>query len=122
MASPYEELEYLVDYLPAEGEAVVVRRRRGELVCEAYQRDPRPGTPFEPELYGRLVQADERLAACATVPVWTCLMVLFWLCVAAHYAAGTNWQTWVYDACLTTVVLPICILWIRRRQRNLFRK
>ncbi len=121
MTSPFEELEYLVDYLPAEGEAVVVRRRGGELVCEAFQRDARPGSPLEPELYGRLVQANERLAACATLPVWACVLVFFWSCVAIHYAAGLGWQGWVYDACLATTLMPICIFWIRRRQRILFR-
>lgn len=122
MASPFEELEYLVDYLPAEGEAVLVRRRGGELVCEAYQREARPGPPLEPELYGRLVQANERLAACAIVPIWTCLLVLFWSCVAVHYVARLDWHGWVYDAILATTLLPICVVWIRRRQRTVFRK
>ena len=36
MNNPYEDLEYLAEFLPEEGESVIVTRRRGQLVCESY--------------------------------------------------------------------------------------
>jgi hypothetical protein len=36
MATPFEELEYLADQLPEEGESIIVTRMYGELVCQQY--------------------------------------------------------------------------------------
>jgi hypothetical protein len=37
MATPFEELEYLTENLPEEGESIVVSRMYGDLVCSPYQ-------------------------------------------------------------------------------------
>ena len=58
MNSPFEELEYLADYLPDEGEAVIVVRKDGELVCEAFQREKYQEGITDPEFYGRLIQCE----------------------------------------------------------------
>jgi hypothetical protein len=33
MFTPFEELEHLAEYLPDEGESVLITRKDGELVC-----------------------------------------------------------------------------------------
>jgi hypothetical protein len=121
MNSPFEELEYLADHLPDEGEAVVLVRRDGELVCEPYAREPQR-SGIDPEFYGRLVQANERLDAQGAVPLWTAAVVVFWLCVALHKAVGLGWQWWSLDAGLLLLGVLGCFVWIRHRQYWLYRR
>ena len=123
MTTPFEELEYLAEYLPDEGEAVVVRRQFGELICEAYQRersDRSRDSMGDPELYGRLVHANERLNAQGTLPLWATILLLFWGCVAIHQTFNLGWSGWFYDFGLSLVAGVLCYLWIRKRQREYF--
>jgi len=123
MHSPFEELEYLVDFLPEEGETVVVTRRAGELVCEPHGRETsalaRDGV-FDPVFYGRLVQSNERLRARASRPIWITLVALFWTCVAIHAATGLNWQGWFWDVGLALMAFGGGYAWVRSRRSQLY--
>lgn len=140
MNTPYEELEYLAEYLPDEGEAILVSRHRGELVCELIDRPTReavfaapatfgssatpaasPEPVGDPVFYGRLLQANERLVHAAALPVWTTLIALFWGCVAIHILFGLGWSGWFWDAGLILAAVPACGAWIRHRRRELYR-
>ena len=71
MSTPFEELEYLSDYLPEEGESVIVTRRAGELVCESGPGGRYGDGLLDPELYGRLVQWNLRLSSLSVLPIWS---------------------------------------------------
>jgi hypothetical protein len=126
MLNRFEELEYLADYIPDEGEAVVVTRRNGELICEPARGDVRevsepPSISLDPQLYGRLVQANERLNAVGAWPIFASVTVWFWSCVAVHVLSGLGWHAWFLHVGLALPVAFGCHLWIRRRQERLFR-
>ncbi len=122
MNTPFEELEYLADYLPDEGETVLMTRREGELVCEAVQRDQQPHGVTNAELYGRLVQANERLDSLVTLPLWCGTVFLFWACVSVHMLAGLSWSGWYFDVGLAIAVVAGCLAWIHSRQDRFFQK
>lgn len=122
MTTPFEELEYLADYLPDEGEAVLVTRKQGELVCEAFQRDGETPGISDPEFYGRLVQANERLNSAGAKPIWCCLLLLFWACVTGHTLSGFGWSGWYLDVGLALGAVALCFQWIRARQAKLFHR
>ncbi|MBW3540389.1 MAG: hypothetical protein KY476_08970 [Planctomycetes bacterium] len=122
MNSPFEELEYLSDYLPDEGEAVIVARRGGELVCEPYARDGNRDALSNPGLYGRLVQANARLRAVPTVPAWSCALLWFWSCMLIHKVIGAGWEWWSLDIGLGLSFLLACYVWVRHSQAALFRR
>lgn len=120
MNTPFEDLEYLADYLPEEGEAMLVTRRDGELNCEPFSGDPSRDGVADPELYGRLIQASERLNLLGTMPLWVCLISWFWLCVAFHVGTGISWAGWYLDVGTGIMTLMGGLCWIRFRQRRLF--
>ena len=122
MSSPFEELEYLADHLPDEGEAVVVVRRDGELLCEPYSREAARQAGIDTEFYGRLVQANERLNGQGALPIWACSVAAFWVCVLLHKAGGLGWIWWSLDLGVALSALLACYLWIRRRQYWLYRR
>lgn len=120
MSTPFEELEYLAEYLPDEGESVLVTRQSGELVCESFLHAQCRDGVSDPEFYGRLVHWNERLSAQSTLPIWCCAGLLFWLCVLVHKLGGIGWEGWYLDVGLGLIVLMGCWTWIRRRQSALF--
>ena len=65
MNNPYEDLEYLAEFLPEEGESVIVTRRRGQLVCESYfethATPPAQAGLIDREFYGRLTTIETSL-------------------------------------------------------------
>ncbi|MBT5020721.1 MAG: hypothetical protein HON04_18470, partial [Planctomicrobium sp.] len=70
MFSPFEELEYLAEYLPEEGEMVLLTRESGDLVCKPWkENDLREGIS-ETHLYGFLVQANDQLEDRQKAPLW----------------------------------------------------
>lgn len=120
MFSPYEELEYLADYLPEEGEMVLITRQSGELVCKPWSNaDLRDGVD-DAELYGFLVQANERLHTAGAFPLWVGLMSLVWLAIFLHGIIGLDWTRWYLTPGLSVPLLFGCFHWIRHRQRRLF--
>ena len=124
MMNRFEELEYLADYIPEEGEAIVVTRRHGELVCEPCRADsPRESTTteFDAPLYGRLVHANERLNAVGAMPIFATVTIWFWVCVATHLLTGLGWNAWFLDVGFALMATFLCHAWIRRRQSLLFR-
>jgi hypothetical protein len=113
MFSPFEELEYLADYLPEEGETVLISREAGELVCQPWlQEDFRDGID-DSRLYGRLVQANERLHNAGAMPIWVTLMGLVWLAILLHGAIGLGWSHWYVVPGLGLPALFGCFHWIR---------
>lgn len=120
MLSPFEELEYLSDFLPEEGEAVVVSRQAGELVCEPLQPDSLREGITDPRLYGVLVQANERLNALGALPIWVTVIGFFWLCAGLAALEKLDWQQWFLVPCIGLLLLPACIAWIRYRQHRMF--
>jgi len=120
MFTPFEELEYLAEYLPEEGESVVVTRRHGELVCEAGQRDCQRQALLDSALYGRLVQANERLTATGVFPTCSSVLLAFWGCAAVHKLGGVGWQGWYLDLGILLAIFFGCLAWVRARQSRLF--
>lgn len=120
MFTPYEELEYIANFLPEEGEAVVVTRQGGELRCEPMLGgDLREGIE-DVELYGRLVQANERLNAQGSLPLWSTAFALLALAILAYRVIGLGWAEWYLLPAMGLVALFGCFHWIRHRQRKLF--
>lgn len=80
MFSPFEELEYLAEYLPDEGEVVLITRQSGDLVCKPLMdNDLRDGIS-DTQLYGFLIQANERLELAQRTPIWFCSVLYVWHC------------------------------------------
>ena len=122
MLSPFEELEYLSDYLPDEGEAVIVSRQAGELVCEPFQKESLREGISDARLYGVLVQANERLNALGALPIWATIIGFFWACTALGVSGWLTWPQWYLVPGIALILLPLCIGWIRFRQRQRFNR
>ncbi|WP_092053970.1 hypothetical protein [Planctomicrobium piriforme] len=121
MFSPFEELEYLADYLPEEGEAVLITRESGELVCKPYAaNDLRDGVD-DAELYGLLVQSNERLNRRGLLPLWLAATVIFFSAIILHGILGLSWHRWYLIPGVTILTLYGSLFWIRVRRNRLFR-
>ena len=120
MFSPFEELEYLSDYLPAEGESVLITRTEGKLVCKPQSRDRLRDGIDEADLYGRLVQANERLANSFAWPMWSATMGLLGLAIVLHALLDLHWVYWFVTPALGVPVYYFCLRWGRDRQREVF--
>lgn len=120
MFTPYEELEYLSDHLPEEGESLLVTRTEGELVCQHWEADGFRDGIEDPALYGMLVQCNEALNARATLPLWACGVGAFWFLAAAYTAGGLGWEAWWLVPGVGLTTLWFCFQWIRQRQRRTF--
>lgn len=121
MSTPFEELEYLADFLPEEGESVIVSRNHGELVCENFQKERPLDEMASPEFYGHLVHANERLNALVARPVWIALLTWFWACVLIHRQMELSWDGWYLDLGLGLVAMAVCYASIRFRQDRYFK-
>lgn len=121
MFSPYEELEYLSDYLPEEGEKILITRQSGELVCRPVGADDLRDGIDDSDLYGQLVQANERLHTAGTFPLWATLMSIVWLAILLHGVAGLGWKHWFVVPGLALPMLYGGFHWIRYRQLLCFR-
>ncbi|KAA0140927.1 MULTISPECIES: hypothetical protein [Gimesia] len=121
MSTPFEELEYLADFLPEEGESVIVSRNHGELVCENFQKERPLDEMASPEFYGHLVHANERLNALVARPVWIALLTWFWACVLIHRQMELSWDGWYLDLGLGLVAMAVCYAAIRFRQDRYFK-
>ncbi len=121
MRTPFEELEYLADFLPDEGESVVITRRHGELVCEAYPREtPTPKGLDDPEFFGRLVQANEQLRALAWLPLGCGMLAAFWGMLVFHLVTGFGWSMWYCDVAIAMLVGAGALLIVRTRREAFF--
>ncbi len=120
MLTPFEELEFLADYLPEEGEAVLILREAGELRCEpVHSEDLRDGIN-DAELYGILVQANERLNAEGGLPLWVTSIGVALTTMLLFLFAGFGWQQWLIVPMIGLLAIFGCFQWIRRRQHVLF--
>mgnify|MGYP003630157244 FL=1 len=122
MSTPFEELEYLADFLPDEGESVLVSRSQGELVCENFQKDRSLDEMASPEFYGHLVHANERLNALVARPVWIATLVWFWVCVLIHKTLVLGWGGWYLDLGLGLIAMAASYAAIRLRQDHYFKQ
>jgi hypothetical protein len=120
MFSPYEELEFLADHLPGEGEAVLISREDGALVCKPWQNGNLREGVYDPDLYGRLVEANERLNNAGTLPLWVGLGVQVWIVILLHGIFKLGWEHWYMTPATAPLVLFLCYHWIRRRQQETF--
>lgn len=136
MRTPYEELEYLANYLPDEGESVVVTRRSGDLVVErpsALEERIRQTHSQESERVsaddvqidnrefdGRLIQADARLRRLAIMPTWVIWIAAFWLCSAMHLMLASA-VAWTLTAGVLLAAALAVSCWVRARRARLFR-
>ncbi|WP_437204392.1 hypothetical protein [Planctomicrobium sp. SH664] len=122
MNSPYEELEYLADHLPEEGETLLVSRESGELICKSVSRSNLRGGIEDAELYGLLVKANERLHAAGVLPLWLSVIGVVWAGILLHLMHLLSWSGWFFVPGLAFVLLFAVFQWIRIRQRKLFRQ
>lgn len=120
MATPFEELEYLSEFLPDEGETVRITRRDGELVCETDASDGLRDGIDDAELYGLLVECNERLSNRAAQPLWVTAFVTFSLLIALFTVGGLTWSSWFLVPGAAFLALWVCYSWIRARQLSLF--
>jgi hypothetical protein len=120
MLTPFEELEYLAEFIPDEGESVMISRQGGELHCEPVGDDDFRSGVEDVELYGRLVQANERLNAQGSVPLWTTAFALVAVAILIYRIVGLGWSEWYLFPALGLAALFGCFHWIRARQRRLF--
>ncbi|MEZ6067310.1 MAG: hypothetical protein R3B90_16765 [Planctomycetaceae bacterium] len=122
MLTPYEELEYLAEHLPGEGEVLVVTRQEGELHCQALQRNSLREGIEEVELYGRLVQANERLNARGTFPLWAAALGTAAFALTVFPLFDLGWGQWFLLPAFGMFALFLGFYWIRSRQRQLFER
>jgi hypothetical protein len=122
MFSPFEELEHLAEHLPDEGECLLISRRDGELVYEPFRRDDLRDGVDEANLYGRLVQANERLNSLGTFPIWVSALFFVTCSVVGHATFGNSWPVWYWYMLplLGVFTLCGCFHWIRWRQEIVF--
>jgi len=122
MSTPFEDLEFIADYLPDEGESVVVSRRNGELVCQSVSATNGQEGISDAELYGRLVLANERLGRLSVVPVWICLLGAFALCVAFFHLSQVGWQGWYVAVGVAAITALLGSTWVAILRARLFRR
>ncbi len=122
MSTPFEELEYLADFLPDEGESVIVSRSQGELVCENFQKERSLDEIASPDFYGHLVHANERLSSLVARPIWISTLIWFWACVLIHTSFGLGWGFWYLDLGLALVAMAASYAVIRLRQDRYFKQ
>jgi hypothetical protein len=120
VSTPFEELEYLSEYLPDEGESVLISRKDGELVCQACGAEGLRDGVDEAELYGLLVECNERLSLRAAQPLWVITFVTFTGLVALFTVGGLGWSSWFMAPGTIFAALWVCSSWIRSRQLRLF--
>jgi len=122
MSTPFEELEYLADFLPDEGESVIVSRSQGELVCENFQKERSVDEIASPDFYGHLVHANERLSSLVARPIWVSTLIWFWVCVLIHKTFELGWGYWYLDLGLALVAMAASYAVIRLRQDRYFKQ
>jgi hypothetical protein len=122
--NPYEDLEYLAEFLPEEGESVIVTRRRGQLVCETFfESMPQTASQtglVDRELYGRLATLDAKMRVLWQTPVVMTVLATYWACVTLHRGLGLGWNGWYLDVGLMLIAGVACLRFIQRRQRRYF--
>ncbi|HTI50974.1 MAG TPA: hypothetical protein VL475_08485 [Planctomycetaceae bacterium] len=120
MNTPFEDLELLADFLPDEGESVMVSRRDGELVCEPLHDEGFRNGIADAELYGRLVLANEQLSSLNAVPFWTCLLAGFGTCVAFFELTNVGWNGWYVGLGVAALAALTGSFWAMQRRRRYF--
>ncbi|MBB03791.1 MAG: hypothetical protein CMJ47_14195 [Planctomyces sp.] len=125
MNNPYEELEYLADFLPDEGESVIVSRRRGQLVCESYfepmtSSSNTQSQQIDRELYGRLSTVESRLRLLWQTPAMVSVLSFYWVCVVLHRVFELGWSAWYLDLGLGMMILVGCYQYVQYQRRRYF--
>ncbi len=124
MNNPFEDLEYLAEFLPEEGESVIVSRRRGRLVCESYAEPAQTSQPtgiINREFYGRLVSINAKLQQFWAVPFVVAVTAFFVASFLLQELAGFGWADWGVFLALGTVLITLPVFYVHWRQRQFFR-
>ncbi len=121
MLSPFEELEWVADFLPEEGQAVVISRESGELVCKPHTPvDLRDGVD-DAELYGRLVQMNDQLAQQNVLVNWLTGATVFWGIILVYGVFSVSTAYWYIAPCFAFFALYAAQDWSRRRRGRFFK-
>ncbi|HWL10102.1 MAG TPA: hypothetical protein VNQ76_16980 [Planctomicrobium sp.] len=122
MLSPFEELEWVAEFLPEEGQSVVITRESGQLVCQAHaQVDLRDGID-DAELYGRLVQMNEQLVHQNVLPLWLAGAAVFWTTILVYGLFSVPVQHWYLAPGMGFLALSAAQCWSRGRRDNHFQR
>lgn len=122
MSTPFEELEYLSDFLPDEGESLVVSRRGGELVCQPLQPESYRDGISDAELYGRLVLANEHLNGLNSLPFWSCLFAATGVCLALFEWTDIGWNGWYLALAVVAMAAVGGSVWAAQRRRRFYQE
>lgn len=125
MNNPYEDLEYLSEFLPEEGESVIISRRRGQLVCESYLEPMHSQYTNGPalidrELYGRLTMADTRLRVIWQAPAIVAVLTFYLMSLTVHRMLSVGWSGWYLDLGLALLIGVTCYHFIQSQRRRYF--
>ncbi|MCA8989609.1 MAG: hypothetical protein KDA78_18320, partial [Planctomycetaceae bacterium] len=121
--SNYEDLEYLAEYLPEEGESVIVTRRSGNLVCEPYQEpisDSQVGV-ISREFYGRLVAMNAKLRQFWTRPLALSALLIYLVCIGVQQWFQLGWSSWLIYGGICVAILMGTSLLVHFRQKLFLR-
>ncbi len=122
MLSPFEELEYVADFLPEEGESVVISRESGELVCQPHSLvDLRDGVE-DAELYGRLIQMNDQLSLQNRLPYWLAAGSVCWGTAILYGIIGFSVWHWYLVPGLVFLSLGGALHWSQKRRDALFHR
>lgn|GEM_PF-909219 len=120
MLSPFEELEWVADYLPEEGQSVVISRESGSLVCQPHvQCELRDGVD-DAELYGRLMQMNVQLSEQSVFPLWVSAGIVFWGTLLIYGLLAISTSHWYLAPGLGFVALMVYQYWSRIRREAFF--
>ncbi|WP_437184991.1 hypothetical protein SH668x_002081 [Planctomicrobium sp. SH668] len=120
MFSPFEELEDLANYLPEEGESVLLTREEGKLVCKPIRQENLRDGIENAEFYGLLVLSDERLRSVRNVPIQLTVAFLTLAAVLLYGVLGMTLKEWYLIVGLAPCAFLAMQTWICQRQRLLF--
>lgn len=125
MNNPYEDLEYLSENLPDEGESVIISRRRGQLVCEPFMDSQTSSEStagvINREFYGRLVATNAKLRHFWSRPLILALLLIYAVSIGMQQFFHLGWSDWVLYLAAATVILVSVGSLVRFRQRIYFR-
>ncbi|MEO1996619.1 MAG: hypothetical protein ABGZ17_15230, partial [Planctomycetaceae bacterium] len=93
----------------------------GELQCETLINENARTGIDQPEFYGRMVQANQRLQSCMVLPIWVVISAVFCGSVLLQTGSSLGWNLWYAYVGLVLVSLAAGRAWTGARQQQLFR-
>ena len=99
---------------------IVLSREAGELRCKPFRKDELREGIQDSQLYGFLVQSNERLHSAGALPLWATAIGMVWLIILIHGILRLDWTYWYLSPGMMLPMLYACFVWIRHRQQTLF--